>query len=211
MRYDYIYLKKPLFVIDIEATGLSKYPKDIPTEIALTRINTDLSIEQEFNYLIDWSVDDINENTRIRNKVNNCYWSRELSAIKYRDLVETGRRLDQVWEEFKKIVDGNYLTSYNVSYDIKRFIIPIHEELGMIDFDLTPDPMLIATKYVNKTSKKRYKWSKLIEATSFYNILPDNEDHDFHRAAYDCTITAMLIVEMIKRSHYIFEGIIDEF
>ena len=179
-----------LYVIDLETTGIYGYPRDKILELALVRINDDLSKELILDTLVSHP-------ERYRTFIDNCWWS-GLSDVKFDDL-SNSPSMEEIWINLKSILRGERLTSWNVAFDLSKFIAKMEKRYGKIGYMKERCPMWASGRHM-KSIFGRVKPPKLEEAANFYQI--HRSEEDYHRARFDTLLAADVIIEMIKRGHY---------
>lgn len=187
---------KTIYVIDLETTGLKSYPADLPIEISIYKITPDLEVKHSYTTLIRYHQD-------LEDKINGSWWA-EQSGVTWEDTKESPT-LREVWNRLRMILKNQYVTSWNVSFDFNRMLIPMSKRFGPLDFKLLQCPMLVATNIVKAEWNEYYsswKWPSLEEAASYYDVSVDPNGYGFHRAGYDANVTSEVLVEMIRRKQY---------
>lgn len=179
-----------LYVIDLETTGIYGYPRDKILELALVRINDNLSKELILDTLVSHP-------ERYRELIDNCWWS-GYSGVKFDDLLNSPST-EEIWDKLKFILRGERLTSWNVAFDLSKFIAKMEYEYGKIGYVKEKCPMWASGRQM-KFVFGRVKPLKLEDAANFYQI-PRSEE-DYHRARFDTLLAADVIIEMIKKGHY---------
>lgn len=187
-------ISSDLFIIDTETTGLGKYPYDLILEIAISKIDKNLDIQNLYSSFISW------ENSR-SDQINKCWWAVQAN-INYSEIQITGKLISKVWNEITPILNGKRVTSWNVAYDFDKFLIPMAKDLGNIPFEIMECPMLRMTDICKIPHYYGYKWPRLEEALSYYQIDDDEISGTFHRAGFDAYCTALVVVEMIRDGVY---------
>ena len=198
----------PLFVIDLETAGDARFtdhPVDQITELAVYKINTDLSVEHIYDSLISHPEE-------LKDKINSSWWAKQ-ARISFEDLKDKPSLLD-VWQYLTPILDNQHIVSWNMSFDFTKFLDRINRDIDKgefgdnikpINFIKLPCPMIVSSLIIKIEYNHYYgswKWPRLNEASEFYEINLDGDGYDFHRAVYDTHVSALVVAEMIKRGDY---------
>ena len=182
-----------IYVMDLETSGLVGYPFDVPIELAVYKINFDLSVSHVYDSLIKWDGDR-------RKTIDESWWSKQ-SGVYWND-TQQSKKAHIVWNDLKRILDGKYLLTWNTEYDLDKFIIPMFDIFGKINFKQLPCPMKVATPIL---AIPHYyygvKFPTLAEAVKHYKV-QRNQNGYFHRAKFDTHHTALVVAEMIKTGDY---------
>ncbi len=192
-----VYTKKPIYVIDLETTGLEGYPYDVIVEVGVYRISRTLKVRHIYNTLIGHPVSK-------QELIDNSWWSKQ-SGVKFEDMHDSPS-MEIVWRKLYSYIGDYPVVSWNTPYDFGMFLnrMSIDYTLKQIWKEL-PDPMRISAPIVRANWNNYYqswKWPTLKEASEYYDVYLDPAGYDFHRADYDTHITALTIAEMIRRGDY---------
>jgi hypothetical protein len=192
-------INEDIYVIDLETTGRKGFPDNVVVEVAIFRVNKNLSVEKILSSLISHDEDK-------KELINKSWWS-EQSGVKYEETL-TGKDCEIAWKEISAIISGKKVMSWNTKFDFNDYILPIFEFYNLpINFTILPCPMKMSADHVKaqwNSYFKSWKWPKLEEASVYYKIQLDGIPVNFHRAEYDTHLSSLIIGEMIKLGHYKF-------
>lgn len=172
-----------VLVIDIETTGLDPH-YDLIVEIAAVLLNTKTGrIKTKFNSLI-----------KEDGEINKNAWIFKNSNLRYEEVIEKGRSINNIRNKLQKLINKFSSTSYNKSFDF-RFL-----RARGFDFKSTiSDPMLVMTDVLQIVTRyENYKWPRVQEVIDYFGwgIV------EAHRALEDAKIEAKIIYEAIKRGYF---------
>jgi len=199
-----------IYLIDFETTGLQPYPFDLPLEIALYSLDLHTNfIKRELDEIILWKESDYQDEDEltVQEKIDNCWWSQKTN-VKYADM-QNSSTIDQIWKLLKTILKNQYLTSWNVVFDIHNYIWELENDqslgLGDIGFRTWDCPLDIST-LIQKIPRANntYKWPSLRETLRYYGITPEVlSEINTHRAGFDAKMATIVLREMIMKGDYI--------
>lgn len=187
-----------MFLIDTETTGLRGYPIDHVVDVGICKIDLrDGSVEPVYESVVG-------HNVALWDEEHQNAWIFEHSDLTLKD-VASAKSADDVAVDMYEILRSEYLTSYNVGFDIQKFLRYAPFRVGEYVSRILPDPMLIATDICCIPGAcSSYKWPKLEEA---YSILcPDDPANikgcQDHRALSDARVASYVLIELHKRGLY---------
>ena len=110
-----------VLIIDTETTGLSGYPKDRVLEIGMAELEEG-SVKPVYSEIIRYS--DIVEFDRkyVNLDGSEGIWIYRNSDLRMEDTLNASKDLDTVVREVREIVSGKEVTSYNVKFDLGKFL-----------------------------------------------------------------------------------------
>ena len=136
-----------VLIIDTETTGLSGYPKDRVLEIGIAELTDDGEVKRAYSEIIRYP--DIEEFDRkyVNLDGSEGIWIYRNSDLRIEDTLDASKDLETVVAEVREIVSGREVTSYNVSFDLGKFLYRepwCLKELCSVPYDI----MELATKRV---------------------------------------------------------------
>ena len=135
-----------VLIIDTETTGLSGYPKDRVLEIGIAELDGG-SVRPVYSEIIRYS--DIVEFDRkyVNPNGSEGIWIYRNSNLRMEDTLNASKDVERVAAEVRAIVSGMEVTSYNVPFDLGKFLY--HEPWNLKELCSIPyDIMELATKRV---------------------------------------------------------------
>lgn len=112
----------PIYVIDLETTGLDGYPTDHVVEIGIAKydqLNNNVTAVYDAVIRVP-DIREIHANKVERDGTRGC-WVFNHTSLTLED-VENGRPLEEVVEEVRHILNGKAVTAYNIPFDFDRFL-----------------------------------------------------------------------------------------
>ncbi len=185
-------------VVDTETTGLCgcRYGDRI-VDIGIVEVDTDaLTVTPVYSEIVGYDV---------------SVWEpeqRNAWIFSHSDLtlgkVAAGKPFGEVVGDVHRILDGRKVTSYNLSFDFHKFLIP---RPWSVDCLLCPDIMTSAHRVVGGDLLLPYggtSWPKLSKA---YEVLCPGDPAEIggsqaHRALSDAVVAGYVMVELIRRGVY---------
>ena len=136
-----------VLIIDTETTGLSGYPKDRVLEIGIAELTDDSEVKRAYSEIIRYP--DIEEFDRkyVNLDGSEGIWIYRNSDLRMEDTLNASKDVERVVAEVREIVSGREVTSYNVSFDLGKFLYRepwCLKELCSVPYDI----MELATKRV---------------------------------------------------------------
>lgn len=110
-----------VLIIDTETTGLSGYPKDRVLEIGIAELEEG-SVRPVYSEIIRYS--DIAEFDReyVNLDGSEGIWIYRNSNLRMEDTLNASKDVERVAAEVRGIVSGREVTSYNVEFDLGKFL-----------------------------------------------------------------------------------------
>lgn len=112
----------PIYIIDLETTGLDGYPDNHVVEIGIAEFNQMTGdIRAVYDAVIHVpNIREINENTVERDGTKGC-WVFNHTSLTVED-VENGRPLEEVVKEVRELLNGKAVSAYNIPFDFDKFL-----------------------------------------------------------------------------------------
>ncbi|MDR0309577.1 MAG: 3'-5' exonuclease [Candidatus Methanoplasma sp.] len=196
---DYFNAPHGIFVIDTETTGLDGGPRDLVVDIGVCSV--DLSrgtVKDVYSSVVGYDVTEWEDH---RTKA----WIFGNSDLTL-DMVAAARPLAHVREDIVRLLKERMVTSYNVPFDMDKFLFREPWQLRGI-FEVCTDIMKAATNVCKLPSEMygvRYKFPKLDNA---YRMITKGDPADIrgaqaHRALSDARMASYIMIEMYKNGDY---------
>lgn len=161
-------------VLDIETTSLDSYYGEI-LEISAVKVRNKKEVEY-FSELI-----------KINNEVG--YFTTRLTGITNEMMLNEGKELKEVLQNFKKFLGDDIIIGHNVNFDINFIYDSMQDNL---DEYLSND--YIDTLRISRKILPNLKHHKLDDLIDYFNLTKRNE----HRALNDCVLTNQVYINLVK-------------
>jgi len=179
-----------VYVLDTETTGLNGYPYDVIVDIAICEVDLDdHTVKEVYSSIVGH---DISEWTDKRDAW--IFKNTDLTV----EMVKDAPPLHKVVYEVRDLLDGKCVTSYNVGFDMDRFLNAKPWRLNQIA-RIKPCIMLASVDVCKIPGYyNQYKWPKLQEA---YNIVTENDPagikgNQTHRALSDTLMASCILLSL---------------
>lgn len=188
-----------IFVIDTETTGLDGGPRDLVVDVGICSVNLlDGTVKDVYSSIVGYDVTEWDER---RTKA----WIFENSDLSL-DMVAAARPLFKVREDLVNLLEGKTVTSYNVPFDLDKFLYREPWRLKGVFRDCA-DIMKAATDVCKIPSEYygiKYKFPKLDYA--YKTVLSGDPagiaGKQDHRALSDARMASFLMIEMHRSGCY---------
>jgi len=197
---DYFAIPKEIYVVDTETTGLEGGPNDLVVDIGVCSVDISRgTVRDVYSSVVGYDITEWNEN---RTKA----WIFENTDLTLED-VAAARPFFRVKEDIIRILRGKVVTSYNVPFDMDKFLFKEPWCLrGM--FFICTDIMKAATEVCKLPSELygvSYRFPKLDYA--YRTIVKDDPvgigDKQDHRALSDAKVASYVMIELYRTGNYI--------
>lgn len=192
--------KIEIYVLDTETTGLKGAPDDVVVDIGICKVNlNEETVEDAYSKVVGHDVNSWNSYRKTA-------WIFENTDMTL-DMVANGTPFLKVKEEVKTLLYGKNVTTYNMQYDMDKFLY--REPWALRDrFVPCKDIMVAATNVCKIPSPYypgSYKYPKLDYAYEFILKGKDpagiNGKQD-HRALSDARMASHIMIEMFREGTY---------
>lgn len=195
---DLSFFQKPdIYVLDTETTGLKGYPYDHVVDVAVCRVSLqDGTVEEVFSSVVGHDVASWDQATK-------GAWIFENTDLTL-EMVADAPPLADVAAELRNILQGCFVTSFNVDFDFQKFLFHPPWDL---------EPHISLTPCIMKRSMPicaipgtydRYKFPRLQEAYDM--IVPGDpagiRGHQSHRALSDAVMASYVLIELDRMGRY---------
>jgi len=196
---DFFKAQDEIFVLDTETTGLDGGPKDLVVDIGICAVCLkEGKVREVYSSVVGYDVTDWEEH---RAKA----WIFGNSDLTL-DKVAAAPPLFKVREDVERLLRNKVVTSYNVPFDMDRFLYrePWHMR-GV--FSVCTDIMKAAADVCKIPSEYygvSYKYPKLDHA---YNVIVEGDPAGVggkqdHRALSDARMASYVMIEMFRTGNY---------
>jgi DNA polymerase-3 subunit epsilon len=196
---DFFKTGEEIFVIDTETTGLDGGPRDLVVDIGICYVDLgEGTVRDVYSSVVGYDVTDWGEH---RTKAW-IFGNTDLTL----DKVAAAPPLFKVKDEVSKLLRDQIVTSYNVPFDMDKFLYrePWHMR-GL--FKVCTDIMKAATNVCKIPSEyygMSYKYPKLDHA---YNTIVEGDPAGVggkqgHRALSDARMASFVMIQMYKNGDY---------
>jgi len=189
-----------IYVLDTETTGLFGAPKDLVVDIGITRVSLRKgTVEDVYSSVLGYEVDEWDDYHRNA-------WIFQNTDMTL-DMVSEAPPALKVIDDVRRILRTKAVTSYNVPYDMGKFLYLEPWNLKGT-FNECRDIMLSATQVCKLPSEyygRQYKYPKLDYA---YSTILGGEDpaniHGVqdHRALSDARMASYIMIKMFRDGSY---------
>ncbi|MDR2699110.1 MAG: hypothetical protein LBB30_05500 [Candidatus Methanoplasma sp.] len=196
---DFFRTPEEIFVIDTETTGLDGGPRDLVVDIGICSVNLFReTVKDVYSSVVGYDVTEWDDR---RSKA----WIFENSDLTL-DKVAAARPLFKVREDVAGLLRGRTATSYNVPFDMDKFLFREPWHLRGV-FSVCTDIMKAAADVCKLPSELygvRYKFPKLDHA---YKTIAEGDpagigDKQDHRALSDARMAAYVMIGMHRSGNY---------
>ncbi len=187
-----------IYVLDTETTGLEGAPKDIVVDIGICRVSLRKgTVEDVYSSVLGYEVDEWDDYHRNA-------WIFENTDMTLEMVAEAPPAM-RVIEEVRKILRKKAVTTYNMAYDLDKFL---YQEPWNMRGEFTPcfDIMLAATKVCKLPSlyDGQYRYPKLDHA---YSTITEDDPAGIcgtqsHRALSDAQMASYVMIQMFRDGNY---------
>jgi len=196
---DYFVSAEEIYVIDTETTGLDGGPRDLVVDVGICSVDLRRGIVKDvYSSIVGYDITDWADH---RKKA----WIFENTDLTL-DRVAAAPPLLKVKNDIIGLLRGRTVTSYNVPFDMDRFLYKEPWSLKG-SFNVCTDIMKAATdvcKIPSELYGVSYKFPKLDFA--YKTIAPGDPagvgDKQIHRALSDARMASFILVEMYKKGQY---------
>jgi DNA polymerase-3 subunit epsilon len=196
---DYFKTNDEIFVLDTETTGLDGGPRDVVVDIGICSVDlTEGKVRDVYSSVVGYDVSEWGDH---RSKA----WIFGNSDLTL-DMVAAAPPLFKVKEDITKLLKGKIVTSYNVPFDMDRFLYREPWQMRGV-FNVCTDIMKAATDVCKLPSEyygQSYKYPKLDHA---YNTMVKGDpagvgNKQDHRALSDARMASFVMIEMFRSGNY---------
>lgn len=196
---DYFTVPKEIYVIDTETTGLDGGPKDLVVDIGICSVDISAGIVNDvYSSVVGY---DVTEWDEYRTKA----WIFENTDLTLDD-VASGRPFFKVKDDIIRHLKGKVVTSYNVPFDMDKFLFRDPWHLRGT-FSVCTDIMKAATDVCKLPSELygvSYRFPKLDYA---YKTIVNGDPAGIgkkqsHRALSDARMASYVMIEMYCSRNY---------
>ena len=188
-----------IYVLDTETTGLFGAPKDVVVDIGMTRVSLRQgTVEDAYSAVLGYDVDEWDDYRRNAWIFQNTDMTLEM--------VSDGVPAIKVIEDVRRILRGKAVTSYNIAYDMGKFLYK--EPWNLFGtFKECYDIMLAAKDVCKLPSEyygREYRYPKLDKA---YEMIVDGDPAGIegvqdHRALSDARMASYVMIQMFRDGNY---------
>ena len=188
-----------IYVLDTETTGLYGAPKDVVVDIGITKVSLRKgTVEDIYSSVLGYEVMDWDDYRR-----NAWIFQNTDMTLK---MVEDAPDAMEVISEVRQILKGKNVTTYNVQYDLDKFLYL--EPWSLKGTFLQCNDIMLAAKDVCKLPSqyygREYRYPKLDYA--YEHIVQGdpagiNGKQD-HRALSDARMASYLMIQMFREGTY---------
>lgn len=196
---DFFGVPDEMYVIDTETTGLDGGPKDVVVDIGICSVNIkEGTVKDVYSSVVGYDITEWEDN---RTKA----WIFENTDLTL-DMVASAPPLFKIRDDVYRILKGKAVTSYNVPFDMDKFLFREPWNLRGT-FTLCTDIMKAATDVCKLPSQfygVKYRFPKLDHA--YKTVLDDDPanvgDKQDHRALSDARMASHLMIGMYRSGNY---------
>ena len=190
-----------IYVLDTETTGLKGAPTDLVLDVGICKVRLSEGIVEDcYEAVLGYDVDDWDD--YLRNA-----WIFSNSDLTLDDVAFSRKSAAQVMDEVRRILKGKAVATYNMEYDLGKFLY--QEPWNMHGwFNECTDIMKAATpicKIPNQYGYKDYQYPRLEVA---YEKITSGDPAGLrgkqdHRALSDARAASWLMVQMYRDGAYL--------
>ena len=188
------FCRTDVYVIDTETTGLTGAPKDKVVDIAICRVTLGESTVKEIYSSV------VGHDTSGWSNDLKRSWIFENTDLTL-EMVNNAPPEEQVVREVTEILKGSNVTSFNVAYDLDKFLYrpPWSLHGRFIPFKC----IMLASRDVCKIPGiyEEYKWPKLEEAYRMI-VKKDIAGKQTHRAMGDALMASEVLIALHNKGNY---------
>ena len=197
--FDFDENQDEVYVLDTETTGLKGAPADVVVDIGVCRVNLRKgTVDDAYSEVVGDDVDHWNEYRRNA-------WIFENTDMTL-DMVKNGRPFPTVRKEIYRLLEGKNVTSYNIGYDMDKFLYKSGWDLKG-SFNECCDIMKAASRVCRLPGfvQGEYRWPKLDYA---YSTILGGDDpagihgKQDHRALSDARVASHIMIRMYRDGQY---------
>jgi len=199
MNLDDYHIPDEIYVVDTETTGLDGIPTDVVVDIGICAVDIRKgTIDDVYSSVVGYDVTDWDD----RRKKAWIFENTDMTL----EMVASAVPLNSVVREVRTILEGKTVTSYNVPFDMDKFLYKMPWGLKGTFKECT-DIMKAATRVCKLPSQfygVEYRYPKLDHAYSQI-VLGGNPDPSYkqdHRALSDARMASRVMVEMFRNKEY---------
>ena len=195
-----------IYVLDTETTGLKGAPEDCVVDIGIARVNLESGeVREAYSSVLGYDVDRWNEYRRTA-------WIFENTDMSL-DMVRAAPPAEDVIADVRKLLKGKNVTSYNVAYDMGKFLYKAPWSMRRV-FDEANDIMLAAKDVCKLPSQyygRDYRYPKLDYA---YETIVEGDPAEIHgtqnhRAYSDAVMASYVMIQLYRDGQYVPFGSLD--
>jgi DNA polymerase-3 subunit epsilon len=196
---DYFSAPKEIYVIDTETTGLDGGPRDLVVDIGVCSVDVSRGVVRDiYSSVVGYDVTDWEDGRKNA-------WIFQNTDLTL-DEVAAARPFFKVREDIIGHLRGRVVTSYNVPFDMDRFLFRDPWHLRGV-FSVCTDIMKAATDVCKLPSEfygVSYRFPKLDHA---YRTIVNGDpagisDKQNHRALSDARMASYVMIEMYRNGNY---------
>lgn len=191
------FLDQSIYVLDTETTGLNGHPRDVVVDIAVCRVDpVKGTVEEAFSSVVGHDIskwDDERKNAWI-------FQNTDLTL----EEVASAPRSEKVAEEVRRILNGKKVTSFNIGFDMDKFLY--REPWNLKGVIKESKCVMLASKDVCKLPGlyDDYKWPRLDQA---YSMIVEGDPADIrgdqtHRALSDAVMASYVLIQLYRSRRY---------
>ena len=191
------FCRTEVYVLDTETTGLDGAPKDVVVDIAICKVVLgDDKVEEVYSSVVG------HDTSRWSDALKHS-WIFENTDMTL-SMVNSAPPEKDVIADVRKILDGKNVTSFNIGFDMDRFLYrdPWSLRGRFVPFRC----IMLASRDVCRLPGlyEEYKWPKLEEA---YKIIVKGDPADIHgkqshRALSDAVMASYVLLELHRTENY---------
>lgn len=188
-----------IYVLDTETTGLKGAPDDVVVDIGITRVSLSKgTVKDVYSSVVGYDVEEWNDYRRNA-------WIFENTDLTL-DMVAEAPPLPYVIDDVRRILRGKWVTSYNIEYDMNKFLY-LEPWFLRGTFRQCEDIMKAATPVCKLPSEyygRQYRYPKLDVA---YSMIVDGDPAGIngvqdHRALSDARMASYVMIAMWRNHDY---------
>ena len=200
MNLDDFLIPDEIYVIDTETTGLDGAPMDVVVDIGICLANFSTGeVRDVYSSVVGYNVTEWDD----RRKKAWIFENTDMSL----EMVAAAKPKDIVRDDVTEILRGKNVTSYNIPFDMDKFLFKQPWNLKGV-FTLRTDIMKAATEVCKLPSQfygVKYRFPKLDHA---YNTIVEGDPSGIcgkqdHRALSDARMASYLMLQMFSDGNYV--------
>lgn len=197
---DYCEIPDEIYVIDTETTGLDGAPKDVVVDIGICLVDVKRGdVKDVYSSIVGYD-------TSTWDETQKKAWIFENTDLSL-EMVRGAPSFEKVRNDVYEILKGKKVTSYNIPFDMDKFLFRKPWELRGT-FTLCTDIMKAATDVCKLPSQfygVKYRFPKLDHA---YKTVLDSDpanigDKQSHRALSDARMASYVMIGMYNHGDYL--------
>ena len=189
-----------IYVLDTETTGLEGAPRDLVLDVGICKVSLeDGTVEDCYESVLGYDVDDWDGYLR-------GAWIFSHSDLTIEDVAFARKSAAQVMEEVRRILKGKAVSTYNMEYDLGKFLY--REPWSMRGwFNECTDIMKAATPVCKIPSSYGYKEYQYPRLEVAYDKITEGDPAGLrgkqdHRALSDARAASWVMIQMYRDGTY---------